>query len=72
MNQDEESKPVSHFIFWSVIGVILVIIGYMFTEVAKVQSAQSVESASNNAVLVQLAQIQTDIQWIKDKLATQK
>lgn len=69
-NQEEEaSKPVSYNVFMFSMSILLIIIGYMFTEINKVQSVQTTQDAVSTQLLIQLTQVQTDVSWIKDKIS---
>jgi hypothetical protein len=68
--QPEESKPVTYNIFILAMGVVLIIFGYLFTEVAKIQTEQAAAVATNTQIQVQLSQIQTDLAWVKERLST--
>ncbi|MBX4188109.1 MAG: hypothetical protein KW793_03165 [Candidatus Doudnabacteria bacterium] len=59
---------VSFQIFAWAIGIVIVVVGWMFTKMNALESKVDVAINANNQVLVQLSQIQTDILWIKDKL----
>ena len=45
------------------------IMGYLFFQINVVQGNVSTSIASQNSINVQLAQIQTDVSWIKSKIA---
>lgn len=67
--QQEDAKPVSYGVFVLAMSILLIIIGYLFTEVSRVQQDQATAVTANTAVVVQLSQLQTDVSWIKDRLS---
>ncbi len=72
MQQNNNSKKVSFTVFTWVIGIIIIIVGWLFAYINGVSGR--VDNFTNNfntdivKIQVQLSQIQTDILWIKDRL----
>ena len=65
----EERKKVDWYIFIWAIGIIIVIVGWIFVSLAQIQVYQSAQSVKDTEIRVQLSQIQTDILWIREKLS---
>lgn len=68
--------------YWPLIGAIVAgIVGFTLlrsdvvqlqTEYATLQTSQTAYNSGQQQVLIQISQIQTDIQWIKDNLKNTK
>lgn len=66
-NQINNGKKVDFKIFIWVIGVIVVVFGYLFTEVSAL--GDRVENTNDDIVIMKtdIAEIKTDLKWIVNK-----
>lgn len=62
---------VSFALFSWAMGVILIVLGWMFSQINSVNAAVAQTTNAQAQIQVQLSQIQTDLSWIKVKLASQ-
>ena len=49
----------------SIVSIFAIVIGWQFTIISRLESKISTNSTASSEIQAQLAQIQTDLQWIK-------
>lgn len=65
----KHAKYLSIKLFLSIVGFFVVVIGWQFTIINRLEDKVEKAISTNSKVEAQLAQIQTDLQWIKQCLS---
>lgn len=68
----QDKKPVPFVVFTWAIGLVFLMLGWVFTEMKTLTVKVDTAVSSQNEIRVQLSQIQTDLVWIRGVLVDMK
>lgn len=68
-NFEDKKGKVSWKVFIWALGIILILFGMVFSQINSVTNTVQASNKDTTDIKVQLSQIQTDLQWIKQNIS---